>query len=343
MPSSPMRVLLTGASGFLAEHILEQLLKEGYFVRATVRSEDKRRAVEKLHTGAMLEVVIVPDVSSPGVFANVVKSIDYVVHTASPFHLSATDMQAEMLDPAIKGTTEILEASAKEEQVKRVVLTSSMAAVIDTPSIPGPAGKVYSEKDWNSVSIEQALAHPAFAYHGSKTFAERAAFDFMERTKPKFDIVILDMPFIYGPMKNQQSLKSLNTSSAVVYSLISSTPSAGVPPTQVPLWVDVRDVARAHVLALKGGPEIGNKRFLIHADGTYTFGQVVDIVKKKFPHLAERLPTQSGAKVDGDGEYSSDNAKSKSELGLAYEYNLEHSITALVEDLLAMETSTTRE
>lgn len=162
-------------------------------------------------------------------------------------------------------------------------------------------------------------------------------------------------PFIYGPIKNKQSLTSLNTSSAVVHSLITSSKSSGVPPTQVPLWVDVRDVARAHVLALQGGKEIGNKRFLIQADGTYTFGQVVDIVREKFPRLADRLPAQSGTKVEGDGEYSGDNAKSKRELGLVYKYTLEESITgewwvaesvpvlircaALVNDLLALEES----
>lgn len=147
-------VLLTGASGFIAMHILKQLFEAGYKVKATVRSDDKAEFIKKAFPEFVDKVsfVLVPDIVADNAFDEAVVGVDYVVHTASPFHFKVTDPVKDLLDPAIKGTNNILEATKKfAPQVKRMVITSSFAAIMN-PSKGANAGHTYSEKDWNPVS-----------------------------------------------------------------------------------------------------------------------------------------------------------------------------------------------
>ena len=109
-----------------------------------------------------------------------------MIHTASPFHFNVTDPKKDLLDPAVIGTTGILKAIKKSAPtVKRVVITSSFAAIV-APSVP--KGHRYSEQDWNPITEEEAIQNPMNAYRGSKTFAEKAAWDFVEKKKPNFTI-----------------------------------------------------------------------------------------------------------------------------------------------------------
>ena len=109
-----------------------------------------------------------------------------MIHTASPFHFNVTDTKKDLLDPAVFGTTGILKAIKKSAPtVKRVVITSSFAALVDPNA---PKGHVYSEKDWNPITEEEAIQNPMNGYRASKTFAEKAAWDFVEKEKPNFTI-----------------------------------------------------------------------------------------------------------------------------------------------------------
>ena len=176
------RVLLTGANGFVGSHILDQLLSKGHSVRSIVRSQPKADQVlsDFPNHGSNLDFGIVPDITTAGAFDNVVQStppFDIVIHTASPFLYKVISNNREFIDPAIKGTVEILK-SIKEYApgVKRVVLTSSAAAVVDFASdaFTSPQ-KVYTESDWNPVTLEQALAgKPNTGYQASKKFAEES-------------------------------------------------------------------------------------------------------------------------------------------------------------------------
>ena len=216
-------ILLTGASGFVAAHILKSLLRRGYDVRGTVRSEATADRVRKTH-GHLLEgkqtltFAIVPDVASPGAFNEAVKDLDGVIHTASPFTVEVEDDERDLLQPAIKGTTEIIQAvHTYAPQVKRIVITSSFASILDT-SLGDRPGYTYSEADWNPITYDQAkVADGPTAYCASKAFAERAAWDFVEEKKPNFTLATICPPMVYGPLENDANLAHLNTSSADIY------------------------------------------------------------------------------------------------------------------------------
>lgn len=227
---SPQLILLTGASGFVAAHVLNSLFQHGYNVRGTVRSEATAEKVRKTHSHLLsrdhsrLTFAIVKDVATTGAFDEAVKGVDGVIHTASPFVMEVEDNERDLLDPAIKGTTQILKAVQKNApQVKRIVITSSFAAIVD-PSQGARPGYTYNEKDWNPVTYEQAKSGDGgTAYCASKTFAEKAAWEFVEKETPNFNIATICPPMIYGPLDHDASLDHLNTSSADIYRLMNGS------------------------------------------------------------------------------------------------------------------------
>ncbi len=231
-------VLVTGATGFIASRIIEQLLQKGHHVRGTVRSLGKERELVPLrmlpHAEARLELVEA-DLLTDGAFDAAAQGCDHVLHTASPYVLDAKDPQRDLVDPAVKGTRNVLEAAARAG-VRRVVLTSSMAAVTDEPD----GDHVLTEADWNTKSSLER--NP---YYLSKTLAERAAWDFVAANKPSFDLVVINPFLVIGP----SITPGLNTSNQLFVDLLAGT----YPGIMNLTWgfVDVRDVARAHVLAME--------------------------------------------------------------------------------------------
>jgi nucleoside-diphosphate-sugar epimerase len=108
---------------------------------------------------------------------------------ALQFHFNVTDTKKDLLDPAILGTTGVLKAIKKNAPtVKHVVITSSFASILDASKGNYP-GHTYSEKDWNPITLEEADLNPAYGYRASKTFAEKAAWEFVEKEKPNFTYV----------------------------------------------------------------------------------------------------------------------------------------------------------
>jgi nucleoside-diphosphate-sugar epimerase len=330
-----MRVLLTGGSGFIAAHCVDYLLQHGHSVVFTVRSDEKGQKILKNHPDQpknKLSYVIVGDIAKEDAFDEAVKSdppFEGVLHTASPFHFNVTDPKKDLLDPAIIGTTGILKAVKKyAPTVKRIVITSSFAAILNATKHE----KVYSEKNWNPITEEEAVQNPANAYRASKTFAERAAWEFVEKEKPNFDIATINPPLVLGPVVHYlNSLDTINTSNERVRNMIQGrTKESGLPPTGVFLWVDVRDVALAHVKALEV-PEAGGKRFFVTA-GHYSNAEIAEIIKKDFPDLADKLPSEIKSDKPAD-IYDIDNSRSKQVLRLKYR-TLEESVKDTVKSLL---------
>lgn len=317
------RVLLTGGNGFLAAHILELLLQRGHSVVATVRSKDKADKVKAAHpeAGDKLDFTIVDDVAREHAFDHAVKSdppFQAVIHTASPYTFNVTDVQKQLLDPAIIGTTAILKSIKKyAPTVERVVITSSFASILNQTIGPAP-GKTYSEADWNPITYEQALESPQSGYLGSKTFAEKAAWEFLEKESPKFTITTICPPMVYGPVVNYlNSLDNLNTSNQFTRDLIQGKlkDASDEPMKPVYVWVDVRDAATAHVNAMEQA-DAANKRFLTSA-GNYTKGNVVEIIRKNFPEYDDKLPPVSwkGGDPPAGGVYDVDNARATKLIG----------------------------
>lgn len=340
-PGSKQTILVTGGSGFVAAHVLNSFLTRGYNVRTTVRSEATADKVRKTHSkyteSGQLTFAIVKDVAQAGAFDEAVKGVDGVVHTASPFQLAVENNVRDLLDPAVKGTTEILEATHKYNPgVKRVVITSSFASIIDPFQGLRP-GHVYTEADWNPTSWEDAASTPngAIAYLASKVYAEKAAFKFVEEKKPNFSIATICPPMIYGPNAHLvEDFAKLNTSSAEIYSFINGSKTE-VGDAAFPAFADVRDVAEAHVLAYEK-EEAAGQRYLI-STGNYSNQQFCDVIRKHFPELKDRVPEGTPGAPLGE-MYRTDNSKAKRELGLKF-HTLEETVVDSVKNLLELEKS----
>ncbi|KZL87898.1 nad dependent epimerase dehydratase [Colletotrichum incanum] len=329
----PYHVLLTGANGFVAQHILSQLLKAGHSVRAVVRTQskvDQLSTTFRAYTSTQLESHIVPDITAPLAFDAALTSsrpFDAVIHTASPFNYRAVSSNLEFLDPAVKGTTEILSGIKRvAPSVKRVVLTSSMAAVIDWGAPKETdTPKVYTDADWNPITWDDALATESLnlAYSASKSFAERAAWDFISDNKPGFDLVTINPPMVYGPYvdpsvyKTPQELNQSNFNLWRNFLEPSLTSESPLPPNGLHLYVDVRDMARAHVLALLK-PEAGGKRFVV-GGGAVSNQKIANIFRDTLPQLADRIPKGKSANAElPKGLFTLDASPARQILGLEF-------------------------
>lgn len=307
-------------------------------VVTTVRSSEKGDYLKKAHpkAGDKFSYVIVEDIAQEGAFDEAVKSdppFEAVIHTASPFHFNVTDVQKQLLDPAIIGTTGILKSIKKSAPtVKRVVITSSFASIVDGKQGTRPS-HTYSEDDWNPITKEEAPQNPANGYRASKTFAERAAWDFVEQEQPNFTLATMCPPLVLGPIVHYlNSLDSLNTSNQRVRDIIQGKAKQEIPETGTFIWVDVRDLALAHVLAIEK-EQAANKRFFITA-GYFSNKEIVGIVRKNFPQYKDELPEESvsGGDYPKDGIYKYNNKRVVDTLGLKFK-TLEESITDLVKSL----------
>ncbi|KAL4791879.1 hypothetical protein BDV19DRAFT_400984 [Aspergillus venezuelensis] len=302
------KVLLTGGSGFVASHILNVLLERGYSVTTTVRSAAKGdKILQSYKTGKnQLSYVIIKDIAAEGAFDHAFQTsapFDYVIHTASPFPATFVDPVVDLLNPAIKGTTGILDAiKAYAPSVKRVVITSSFAAMVNEVSPP--------------------LSDNSKTYRGSKTFAEKAAWKFVNKGNCSFDLVSLNPPLVYGPvihhLENQsQGLASLNTSNQRIRDFIEGKyRSKTLPPTGTFLWVDVRDLAMTHVRALEV-PEAGGKRFFVTA-GHCSNKRIVDAIRETRPDISHLLSQNPIDDFPEDSCYGFDNSRAKEILGVQF-------------------------
>ncbi|KAG0650475.1 Ketoreductase [Hyphodiscus hymeniophilus] len=339
------RVLLTGANGFVGSHVLEQLLSRGFSVRAVIRSQSKAAQVlaDFPTAGSALDFGIVPDITTPGAFDEVVKStppFDTVIHTASPFLYRVISSNLEFLEPAVKGTSEILKSiKAHAPTVKRVVLTSSCAAVVDFAANPTASPqKIYTEEDWSPLTWDDALVGNQNAgYQASKKFAEKAAWDFVEKEKPNFDLVTLTPPMIYGPLRHSiTSVKQLNESNARIYNLfVNSSKDAELPHDGMPVYTDVRDIAEAHIRAATI-PEASGHRFVI-CEGQVSSQEISNLLRKNIPELEARTPLgiPGGNKLDVN-QYNCSSKLAQKLLGLTFR-SKEETFVDLAKQLLEIE------
>lgn len=308
----------------------------------TVRSTDKGQKILDNHPKVnkdRLDFVIVEDIAKTGAFDKAVQSnppFEAIIHTASPFHFNVTDVKKDLLDPAIIGTTGILESIKKHAPtVKRVVrlqphpllksrltqlqvITSSFASILDSSTGNRP-GYTYSEKDWNPITEEEAIQNPANGYRASKTFAERAAWEFLEKERPNFTISTMCPPMVFGPIvRYLQNLDNLNTSNQRFAALMTGKAKEELPPTGIFIWIDVRDLALAHVKAVEL-PEAANKRFYVTA-GHFSNEEVADIMRDNFPELKNELPAKGtkGGEYPEEGIFKYDNSRVKEILGIEF-------------------------
>ncbi|KAM0750882.1 NAD-P-binding protein [Meredithblackwellia eburnea MCA 4105] len=325
-------VLVTGATGFLGSEVALSFIENGFKVRGTARSQAKAQEWEARNPSAKgkIEWAIVKDIVTPGAFDEAIKGVTILAHTASPFHFNVKDNLNEMLLPAIHGTREALLAAKNTPTVKRVVVTSSFVAVLNLLAPNGGVGINYTEESWNPATLEEAAGseNAAFVYCASKKLAEKEAWAISEGAS--FDLTVLNPPLITGGFHQVvPNLSSVHTSAQVIWSIVDKKE---VPPTSFPDFVDVKDIADLHVLAVTKDAAKGQRYLAI--GGQWQYWQVADILRANFPAQAHRIPVPSSRETPAG--YTVDSSKVQKQLGIKWK-SFEQSVVETARDLFELE------
>ncbi len=277
-PNSKERILVTGGSGYLASWIVKFLLEDGYPVNTTVRNirnESRYRhlsSLSELYPGKL--GIFEADLLKEGSFDEAAGGCSIVIHTASPFKLTGIkDGDKELLTPAVQGVRNVFYSAFRTSLVKRIVMTSSVAAVYgDAVDIGLTENGVFSEKHWNTTS---STKHQPYSF--SKTMAEKEAWKRVA-DHPTIGLNVINPGFIMGPSLTE---RRDSTSILIMQQLISGKFRAGVPKGMHAI-VDVRDVAKAHLLAAFL-PRSGYR--FIAAPHHVTFTEMAAVIRSKYPDL----------------------------------------------------------
>ena len=250
-------VLVTGGSGFIGSHCVVALLNGGYGVRTTVRSPEREGHARKMlkRAGANHSDTLtftLADLTSDDGWPEAVEGIDFVLHVASPFPPDEPTDEDEIIVPARDGTIRVLRA-ARDAGVKRVVLTSSFAAI---GYGHGTLGREFTEKDWTDIE-----GRGVTAYVKSKVLAERAAWEFIENEGGRTELTVINPTATFGPTLSDE----ISTSVIPILTLLLAG-MAQMPNISFPV-ADVRDVAGLHVRAMTH-PDAANERFIACCDGS---------------------------------------------------------------------------
>jgi len=240
-----MKILVTGGTGYIASWVIKKLLDQGYDVNTTVRDlSNKEKSAHLTQMAAAAETNLTffeADLTQKNSFDEAVKGCDAVIHTASPFFIQGIkDAQKQLIKPAVEGTANVLESVNREETVKKVVITSSVAAIFgDGEEIKNKDNATFDENDWNNTSNEK---HQAYSY--SKTAAEREAWRIFAE-QDRWKLAVINPGFVLGP---SITTRQDSTSIDFIRSLLNGKFKQGVPELYFGV-ADVRDVAEAHVIA----------------------------------------------------------------------------------------------
>ncbi len=281
------KVLLTGANGYIGRHILLQLLDQGYQVRASVRSLDKSQEVIDALKSHVKDVNLLTShlsfvklsLDEDAGWSEAMKDIDVLIHSASPFPLVIPADEEKLIRPAVDGTIRALKA-AKDAGIKRVILTSSNAAVFarDLPK----GSTEFDETMWTDINHPIGRA----AYRRSKTLAELAAWDFVKNQAPEIALTVINPTLVIGKPLD----KNFGSSMAIIDQLIQGTKRM-VPDLRVGI-VDVKDVAKMHVDSIKIDETRGER--ILATSETRSLVQIAKIIKANNPNLkiiTRRAPT----------------------------------------------------
>lgn len=320
-------VMVTGATGFVAGWVVKGLLDAGATVHAPVRDPSKTDKLK--HLTAIAEAspgkikFFKADLLDQGSYAEAMKGCGVVFHTASPFNLDKKDPQKDLVDPALKGTKNVLETANQTKSVTRVVVTSSCAAIYTDAieTLNAPSGRI-TENDWNTTA---SLDYQPYAY--SKTVAERAAWE-MAKKQDQWKLVCINPAFVMGPAIGG---KPTSESFSMMKQVGDGTLKWGAPRYGIGV-VDVRDLAQAHLAA--GFSDKANGRNIIFGDETSVFDFVQTLQARfgaDYPLPKSALPKwlvwltgpfvgipRKTVTRSVNVEWKGDNSKGKRELGATY-------------------------
>jgi nucleoside-diphosphate-sugar epimerase len=276
-----MEILVTGGSGFIAGHTIVQLLNAGHRVRATVRDLKRESEVRAMvrqggaQAGDRLSF-FAADLRSDAGWAAAVADCDYVLHVASPFPAYVPEHEDELIVPAREGALRVLRA-ARDARVRRVVLTSSFAAIgYGHP----PQSTPFNETNWSDPTGSDVTA-----YVKSKTLAERAAWDFIAREGRDLELSVINPVAVFGPVLGPDYSTSVLLIQRLMSGAVPGSPrlSFGV--------VDVRDVADLHIRAMTHSAAKG-ERFLAVAGDFMLIHDIAKVLKNRMGEAGKKVPTR---------------------------------------------------
>ncbi|KAG7192395.1 methylglyoxal reductase (NADPH-dependent) gre2 [Scheffersomyces spartinae] len=313
-------IFVTGASGFIAQHIIKLLVSKGYKVVGTVRSSSKGADLVS-NLGSNFTYEIVPDISSPNAFDEALKThpeVTVVLHTASPFFFDTTDPEKDLIIPAIRGTENIMNAIVEyAPQVTRMVVTLSDAAIYSLVDECNPE-LLFNEQSWNNITYEEAVKDPVAAYYGAKLFAEKHVWKFLKEypgNKLNFAVTSVNPVYVFGPQAFDLEVKpTLNTSNQVIKTLIELGPNDAFE-LNMGGAVDVRDVALAHIAGFEREDTIGRRLFM--TSGQFLSQMMLDIINENIPSLQGKIPrgTPGSGPQDIRSLAKTDNSATRNLLG----------------------------
>jgi len=274
------QVLVTGGSGFIASWCILQLLEAGHDVRTTVRNLGREPELRAgLHGGITFGddrlTVVAADLQADGGWAEAVSGMDYVLHVASPTLRNGPVDESEMVAAARDGVLRVLRAS-RDAGVKRVVLTSASGAVVYGHK---KETRPFTEEDWTDVTADIA------PYQKSKTLAERAAWEFISTEGGGLELAVINPTAVLGPTLGNDDPPSLRTIKGLLGGAFPVCPPFGTG------WVDVRDVADLHLLAMTH-PAAAGERFIAIAGRSLRVVEVARILRDRLGARAAKVPTR---------------------------------------------------
>lgn len=340
-------VLVTGANGYVASWLVKRLLENGITVHAAVRNPDNKNKVghlEEIAKNAKGKIKFFKaDLLTPNAYKEAMQGCELVYHTASPFTTNVKDPQKELIDPAVKGTANVLNSAKETPSVKRVVVTSSCAAIytdaIDCQKAPNG---ILTEEVWNTTA---SLEHQPYSY--SKVLAEKKAWEIAD-SQSQWDLVTINMSLVMGPALNPH----YTTSESINFlkQLGDGTLKMGAPKMGFGV-VDVRDVAEAHFLA--GFTPEAKGRYITSAHNSDLlamglelqpkYGADYPLPKKAMPKwllmlvgpMINKAMTRKFIRNNVNVEWKADNSKIKKELGINFRplrQTMEDSFQVLIDE-----------
>ncbi len=339
-------VLVTGATGYVAGWLVKKLVEEGHTVHAAVRNPENKKKTQHLDTMAENAKGSIKyfksDLLEEGSYKEAMQGCEIVFHTASPFSTDVKNPQKDLIEPAEQGTANVLNSAKETSSVKRVVLTSSCAAIytdaIDCQEAPN---RMLTEDLWNTTA---SLDYQPYSY--SKTLAEKKAWE-IANSQDRWDLVTINPSLVMGPPLNPKATTS--ESFNILKQIGDGTFKMGAPKMGIGL-VDVREVADAHYKA--AFVEEAQGRYITSAHNT----NMLEMAKTLLPKYGEQYPIPKSAikkwvlilfgpllnkllsrnfiKKNVNIEWKADNSKIKKELGIKFrpmQETMEDSFQALID------------